>query len=30
MFRFIRNIIQEIKEAIKTLKELDDTKTEII
>ena len=30
MFKFIRNIIREIKEAIKTLKELDETETWII
>lgn len=30
MFRFIRNIIQEIREVIKLLKELDETETWII
>lgn len=30
MFRFIRNIIREIKEVIKLLKELDETETWII
>lgn len=30
MFKFIRNIIREIKEVIKLLKELDETETWII
>lgn len=30
MFRFIRNIIREIKEVIKFIKELDETETWII
>ena len=30
MFKFIRKVIQEIREVIKLIKELDETKTEIL